>query len=150
MFHRHFEDHLCHGRHNGFGRGPFGWVGRGGGFWHHARAGCSTGELKLVILALVPEKPRHGYEIIKELSERVGGDYSPEPGRRLPDPHHARGDGLRLHEPGRAGPQALFRHARGRKTARRLEASGRRHLRPLRSSVRTLWAAADWARSSAP
>ncbi len=38
------------------------------------------GELKLVILALIAEKPRHGYEIIKELSERVGGDYSPSPG----------------------------------------------------------------------
>ena len=38
------------------------------------------GELRLVILALVAEKPRHGYEIIKELGERVGGDYSPSPG----------------------------------------------------------------------
>ena len=38
------------------------------------------GELKLVILALIAEKPRHGYEIIKELGERVGGDYSPSPG----------------------------------------------------------------------
>ncbi len=39
-----------------------------------------SGELRLVILALVAEKPRHGYEIIKELGERVGGDYSPSPG----------------------------------------------------------------------
>ena len=38
------------------------------------------GELKFVILALVAEKPRYGYEIIKELGERVGGDYSPSPG----------------------------------------------------------------------
>ena len=38
------------------------------------------GELRLVILALVAEKPRYGYEIIKELGERVGGDYSPSPG----------------------------------------------------------------------
>ncbi len=38
------------------------------------------GELRLVILALIAEKPRHGYEIIKELGERVGGDYSPSPG----------------------------------------------------------------------
>ncbi len=80
MFHRHFEDHLCHGRHNGFGRGPFGWVGRGGGFGPREGRMFDGGELKLVILALVAEKPRHGYEIIKELSERVGGDYSPSPG----------------------------------------------------------------------
>jgi DNA-binding PadR family transcriptional regulator len=38
------------------------------------------GELRLVILALIAEKPRYGYEIIKELGERVGGDYSPSPG----------------------------------------------------------------------
>ena len=38
------------------------------------------GELRLVILALVAEKPRYGYEIIKALGERVGGDYSPSPG----------------------------------------------------------------------
>ena len=37
-------------------------------------------ELRLVILALVAEKPRYGYEIIKELGERVGGEYSPSPG----------------------------------------------------------------------
>ena len=39
-----------------------------------------SGELKLVILALVAEKPRHGYEVIKALGERVGGEYSPSPG----------------------------------------------------------------------
>ncbi len=38
------------------------------------------GELRLAILALVAEKPRYGYEVIKELGERVGGDYSPSPG----------------------------------------------------------------------
>jgi DNA-binding PadR family transcriptional regulator len=38
------------------------------------------GELKLLILALVAEKPRYGYEIIKELGQRVGGDYRPSPG----------------------------------------------------------------------
>jgi len=35
-----------------------------------------AGELRLVILALVAEKPRYGYEIIKELGERVGGRIS--------------------------------------------------------------------------
>jgi DNA-binding PadR family transcriptional regulator len=33
-----------------------------------------------VVLALVAEKPRHGYEIIKAIEERVGGAYSPSPG----------------------------------------------------------------------
>jgi DNA-binding PadR family transcriptional regulator len=38
------------------------------------------GDLRLVILRLIAEKPRHGYEIIKEIEERVGGAYSPSPG----------------------------------------------------------------------
>jgi DNA-binding PadR family transcriptional regulator len=33
-----------------------------------------------VILHLIAEKPRHGYEIIKAVEERVGGAYSPSPG----------------------------------------------------------------------
>jgi DNA-binding PadR family transcriptional regulator len=36
--------------------------------------------LRLVILALVAEQPRHGYEIIKELEERTAGLYTPSAG----------------------------------------------------------------------
>jgi DNA-binding PadR family transcriptional regulator len=42
------------------------------------------GDLKLVILRLLEEKPRHGYEIIKELETRSGGAYSPSPGTVYP------------------------------------------------------------------
>jgi DNA-binding PadR family transcriptional regulator len=42
------------------------------------------GDLKFVILNLLAEKPRHGYEIIKELEERFGGAYSPSPGTVYP------------------------------------------------------------------
>jgi DNA-binding PadR family transcriptional regulator len=38
------------------------------------------GDLKYVILRLLSEKPRHGYEIIKAIEEKVGGAYSPSPG----------------------------------------------------------------------
>ena len=38
------------------------------------------GDLKFVILKLVAEQPRHGYEIIKAIEEKVGGAYSPSPG----------------------------------------------------------------------
>ena len=81
MFFRHFDDHICQGHgHGGFGRGPFrGWRGRGGGSGGRERRMFDGGELRLAILALVAEKPRHGYEIIKDLGERVGGDYSPAP-----------------------------------------------------------------------
>jgi DNA-binding PadR family transcriptional regulator len=80
MFHRHYEDHVHHGRgHRGFGHGPFQrW--RGGGIGPREGRMFDGGELRLVILALLADKPRHGYEIIKELAERVGGEYSPSPG----------------------------------------------------------------------
>ena len=80
MFHRYFEDHIRNG-HGHFGHGPFrGWRSRGGGFGGREGRMFDAGELRLVILALIAEKPRYGYEIIKELGERVGGDYSPSPG----------------------------------------------------------------------
>ena len=38
------------------------------------------GELRHVVLALIAEKPRHGYEIIKAIEDRLAGTYSPSPG----------------------------------------------------------------------
>jgi len=54
-----------HFSHRGGGR-------RGRGFRH--------GGLRLVLLQLVAETPRHGYELIKAIEERLGGAYSPSPG----------------------------------------------------------------------
>jgi DNA-binding PadR family transcriptional regulator len=58
------------------------WTGRG----RRGRGGrmFEQGDLKLVILRLLEEKPRHGYEIIKELETRSGGAYSPSPGTVYP------------------------------------------------------------------
>ena len=85
MFHRHFDDHIRYNHggpgHRGFGHGPFrGWRSRGAGFGGREGRMFDGGELRLVILALIAEKARYGYEVIKELGERVGGDYSPSPG----------------------------------------------------------------------
>jgi DNA-binding PadR family transcriptional regulator len=38
------------------------------------------GDLRLIILSLIAEAPRHGYEIIKLVEDRTGGAYSPSPG----------------------------------------------------------------------
>jgi DNA-binding PadR family transcriptional regulator len=38
------------------------------------------GELRLLALSLIAEAPRHGYELIKLIEERVGGSYTPSPG----------------------------------------------------------------------
>lgn len=61
-------------RGRGFGRGHRGGFGRI----------FEQGDLKYVILRLLEEKPRHGYEIIKELEDRFGGAYSPSPGTVYP------------------------------------------------------------------
>lgn len=74
------------------GGGPFGWDAGpffGGGPWRHRggpRGGrvFDQGDLKYVILQLLAEKPRHGYEIIKAIEERFGGAYSPSPGTVYP------------------------------------------------------------------
>jgi DNA-binding PadR family transcriptional regulator len=69
----------------GFDAGTF-WGGRGrsrGGPFGGGRM-FDQGDLKFVILRLLDEKPRHGYDIIKELGERFGGMYSPSPGTVYP------------------------------------------------------------------
>jgi DNA-binding PadR family transcriptional regulator len=38
------------------------------------------GDLRLVLLSLIDEKPRHGYELIKAIEELTEGDYAPSPG----------------------------------------------------------------------
>jgi len=63
------------GRHGRHGRG--GWSSPTD---HELRRFFAHGDLRLVILRLISEKPRHGYEIIKEIEERVAGAYSPSPG----------------------------------------------------------------------
>ncbi|MQB46458.1 PadR family transcriptional regulator [Rhizobium sp. ICMP 5592] len=38
------------------------------------------GELRLLLLAMIVEKPSHGYDLMKAIEERMGGSYSPSPG----------------------------------------------------------------------
>src|SRR6185503_6852729 len=66
--------------------GGFGdWAGEGPRRWHgRAARFFEQGDLKYVILRLLEEKPRHGYEIIKDLESRFGGSYAPSPGTVYP------------------------------------------------------------------
>lgn len=74
----------------GFGRpfGPFGAAfvhGRGlGGRGFFTGRKLGSDELQLVILALLAERARHGYEIIKALEELSRGFYAPSPGMVYP------------------------------------------------------------------
>lgn len=38
------------------------------------------GDLRFVLLAMIADKPAHGYDLIKAIGERMGGGYSPSPG----------------------------------------------------------------------
>jgi len=42
------------------------------------------GGIKFAILGMLKDKPRHGYDIIREMEERSGGFYSPSPGAVYP------------------------------------------------------------------
>ncbi len=101
-FHHCFDHHHHHhegraawihhamgfGRGRGFGRGfgddeaPGGWGGMGGRF----RGGrvFGHGDLKLILLSLIAEQPRHGYELIRTIEEMFDGAYAPSPGAVYP------------------------------------------------------------------
>jgi DNA-binding PadR family transcriptional regulator len=73
----HFAERAWRSRH--------GWGGRmGERAERHGRRGFGRffehGDLRFVILALLEEQPRHGYELIKELEDRTGGAYRPSAG----------------------------------------------------------------------
>jgi DNA-binding PadR family transcriptional regulator len=71
--HRHGREH--------FGRGAF-FGGRGDPVFGGRRAG--RGDIRAAILALLAEEGMHGYQIIRELSDRTGGAWTPSPGSVYP------------------------------------------------------------------
>lgn len=79
--HHHNSDRGCHGPHHGPGDR---W---GRHAWHAARhmgrraaRMFDQGDLRLILLQLISEKPSHGYELIKAIEDKLGGAYSPSPG----------------------------------------------------------------------
>ena len=61
------------GHRGGRGRG-------GGGGGRGRRRMFGSGELRLVLLRLIADEPRHGYDLIRAIEELTGGDYAPSPG----------------------------------------------------------------------
>ena len=59
------------------GGSHFGGGGRLGRLFAH-------GDLHVLILHLIGEKPRHGYDLIKAIEEMAGGGYTPSPGTIYP------------------------------------------------------------------
>ncbi|GAA4634269.1 hypothetical protein GCM10023196_075110 [Actinoallomurus vinaceus] len=76
---RHREERAAFGDWGpGFGSG-FGPRGRGRGGRRTKR-----GNVRAAILALLAERPMHGYEMIQELESRTGGIWRPSPGSVYP------------------------------------------------------------------
>ncbi len=69
--------------------GPFG-PPFGGGPWGHGRGRggprgrARRGDVRASILALLKDRPMHGYEMIQEIGERSGGAWKPSPGSVYP------------------------------------------------------------------
>ena len=63
-----------------FGMGGRGHGGDGSGGYGRRRGLYDSEELRLVLLSLIAEQPRHGYDLIREIEERTGGAYAPSPG----------------------------------------------------------------------
>jgi len=126
----------CGGRTRREGVGGLfgGFMGGSGLGWHGFRAGRKLGgdDLQLVILALLADKPYHGYEIIKALEERSGGFYSPSPGMIYPALTY-------LEELGYASIEA-----EGAKKLYRITDAGRAYLEQNRRVVDAIFAQLAW------
>lgn len=82
--HRHFWNHRERFARHGFG-GRYGDVDDRAERGRHRRGArlgrfLEHGDLRFVVLALLADKPGHGYELIRALEERTGGAYRPSPG----------------------------------------------------------------------
>ncbi|HEX6510622.1 MAG TPA: PadR family transcriptional regulator [Chloroflexota bacterium] len=75
----HHHGHGGHGHGGPWGQGPFGGFGP-----HRKERRFGRGDLKYVILDLLKDGPRHGYDVIRAMEDRFGGFYSPSPGSVYP------------------------------------------------------------------
>ncbi len=141
--------HSCHRRHGDEPMEAYFWMGRRGGGRGHGpgggrgfrafagsfmgggfdgeglRAGrkLAAGDLQLLLLQLLAEKPSHGYELIKSLEERSNGFYVPSPGMIYPALTY-------LEEVGYASVEAA-----GAKKLYRLTEEGEKHLAQNREAA---------------
>jgi DNA-binding PadR family transcriptional regulator len=119
--------HRGHGHGFGWGRGRHGGHGGpGGGDMFRIGRMFAQGDLKLVVLALVAEQPRHGYEIIKVIEEKTSGIYSPSPGIVYPTLTFLEESGY------------LVSESEGSKKLYKITPEGETYLKPNRDIVETI------------
>ena len=83
-----------------FDFGDEGWSGGRRG--RRSRRMFEGGELKLVLLKLIADEPRHGYDLIRAIEELTGGEYAPSPGIVYPTLTLLQDMGLIEEAPGKA------------------------------------------------
>ena len=103
---------LAMGRRSG-GWGPFHFEFDDSGFGGSRRGGrrsrrmFESGELRLVLLKLIADEPRHGYDLIRAIEDLTGGEYAPSPGVVYPTLTLLQDMGLIEEAPGE-GPRKPF------------------------------------------
>jgi len=106
----------------------FGDEGRG---WGRGRRGrrrmFESGELRLVLLKLIADEPRHGYDLIRAIEQLTGGEYAPSPGVVYPTLTLLQDMGLIEEAPGE-GPRKPFQ----------VTDEGRKHLEERSDEVEAL------------
>ncbi len=103
--------HGSHGHHHGHrGQGH----GYGRSHWSDGEASSSrrrrvldSNELRLVLLKLIADQPRHGYELMRAVEDLTGGDYMPSPGLVYPTITMLQEMG-HIDEAGSDGPRKAF------------------------------------------
>jgi DNA-binding PadR family transcriptional regulator len=79
------------------------------------------GDVRAAILALLAERPMHGYEIIQELAERTGGFWRPSPGSVYPTLQLLTDEGLVTSEGGSGSKRAYTLTDTGREETAKQE-----------------------------
>ena len=129
------------GRRSG-GWGPFHFEFDDSGFGGSRRGGrrsrrmFESGELRLVLLKLIADEPRHGYDLIRAIEDLTGGEYAPSPGVVYPTLTLLQDMGLIEEAPGE-GPRKPFQ----------VTDEGRAHLQEKADEVEALF---DRLREFAP
>lgn len=81
------------------------------------------GQLRLYLLALLDDAPRHGYDLIRALSDRFGGTYQPSPGTIYPRLARLEEEGL------------VTKEENGRKSIYRITEAGKAELEARRGEL---------------
>jgi DNA-binding PadR family transcriptional regulator len=152
--------------HGGAGWGPWEDWGPFSGFAGGPRGRFfEFGEVRLAILSLLQESPKHGYQLIKDLTERSGGLYRASAGtvyptlQQLEDEGLVQSDSLEGRRTYRLTPEGVSELEREKETVERIWKRAKRwgdwgesagpesftFFRPLGSLVKATFKAAKWA-----